>query len=154
MPKITVTLRIVGIYLNKPYTVDAPATPTVRQIMDLIQAQDPDFRFTPGIVNNRETLLSASYYWGGRPQSTFKASRARGWYTLTDENSAETIPTKPNQVLTWQYYVGNPAEPPRTLDNVFIPFGEKDKRTVVKDKDQILWRLITVRTGPDVSPIA
>jgi hypothetical protein len=149
MPKIKVTLRIVGIYLRKDYTVSVGANPTVKEVMLAIQDQDPDFRFKSGTVKNRETLLSASHYWGGRTQTAQKDARARGWYTLTDENSAPTFPGKSQQVLTWQYYLGNPA---RTIDGKFIPFGEKAAKTEVKDGDLILWRLVTILVAPNGEP--
>ncbi|MEM7477966.1 MAG: hypothetical protein AAF483_23515 [Planctomycetota bacterium] len=154
---ITVQLRVVGIYYNRPITfeVEPGTTPTVFSVMKAARDQFPisspegfDFVSTASTNPSMEVIrhnFSGSYDFDGNGVTTDPVdgptlrgrSRSAGTYELGEQAIRGGL-------VGWQYYVvrGNTVVSTTPASRGFQSFAKFE----VQDGDKVIWRLVAIAT--------
>ena len=171
MAEIKITLRIVGLYFNKPVHIENKKGLNVKDVMDKYRAEHPlsqpnglDYLLTPAYTTEELVLTTIKHNFSGdfdfdasgtttRPPdgpSLDNVQRKSGIYTL-GEDLEDHFPDK-RVGLAWQYYVVSPTGKVKSKTPVSRKFKRFDATPpdyTLENDDTIIWRLVAIAREPD-----
>jgi hypothetical protein len=158
MAKITVKLRIVGLYFNEPVEITDRPGLTVKDVMDEYIRLNPNLHVAGGLeyhvgkkYGNMETIaynFNGRYNFNGvqNPRTSGKTlkgeHRSPGIYRLS-----ETLLSTPQVELGWQYYVMSARGKNKSKTKSsggFKNFNDPNPDYNIQNGDTIIWRLVAI----------
>lgn len=155
---ISITLKLVGLYFERTVTI-TDSTPTVLDALDAARAaglinfglkEEPNKSRADESVDFIEHRLALDVLSKG------KKIRTKGLYRIQEERKPAGLPGN-FRVEAWQYYIERPLEifdattNARILVSKTLPgdgFKVPGRSELLKDGDIVIWRNVTILTGP------
>ncbi|MEL6968116.1 MAG: hypothetical protein AAGM04_12115 [Pseudomonadota bacterium] len=139
-----VTLRVVGIFFDTKVTV--PEGATVKDVVDEAQENPGKGRTFRALTEGTGDKESPTTFYVNQP--TDFESRSGNPYDAGEYQLKENTTPVGGQYTIWQYYItkedGTPDNPGKGEN---VPYN--DPRAVVPAGGTVIWRLVTIRSGPD-----
>lgn len=155
---IKITLKLVGLFFERTVTI-TDTTPTVLDALNAAKnagLMNFGLRALPGVPVVDQSVQFIEHRLALDVLSKGNKIRTKGLYRIQEERTPAGLPGN-FRVEAWQYYIERPLEifdattNARILVSKTLPgdgFKVPGRSELLKDGDIVIWRNVTILTGP------